>query len=230
MAQSSPNKNRLLEKYVQVVREDGLQTNKNVNIGINGTSAALWVSGAISSGGAFSTTGSLSATGGQVAINQDAGNNVTYAIGGAPASGSHGNNTTMVAGTTYWTQLFLDCNLTLTGVSVLVGGTGGTDSWIVALYNNAGALVANSALAGTTAGTANNMQNIAFTATYAAVGPAYYFIGLQSNGTTAKFQSYTTPGSIFITGSHTGSFDTLINPITPGTTYTNNVGPVSAVY
>lgn len=53
MAQSLSNKNRLLEKYVQVVREDGLNTNKNVNIGINGASASLWVSGAISSGAGF---------------------------------------------------------------------------------------------------------------------------------------------------------------------------------
>lgn len=51
MAQSLNNKNRLLEKYVQVVREDGLNTNKNVNIGINGATANLWVSGNITTGG-----------------------------------------------------------------------------------------------------------------------------------------------------------------------------------
>lgn len=43
------NRSRLLEKYVQVVRQDGLNTNKNVNIGINGTSATLTVNGAITS-------------------------------------------------------------------------------------------------------------------------------------------------------------------------------------
>ena len=39
------NRSRLLEKYVQVVRMDGLNTNKNVNIGINGSTATLAVNG-----------------------------------------------------------------------------------------------------------------------------------------------------------------------------------------
>ena len=39
------NRNRLLEKYVQVVRMDGLNTNKNVNIGINGSTASLSLNG-----------------------------------------------------------------------------------------------------------------------------------------------------------------------------------------
>lgn len=182
------------------------------------------------SGGVNGGAGGLQASGGQIPINQLTGMNTNFAVGGPPASGTHGNNTTMVAGTTYWTQLFLDCNLTLTGVTALIGGTGGTDKWIVALYSSTGVLLANSALAGVTVGTANNIQNIPFTATYAAVGPAYYFIALQSNGTTAKFQSYTTPGSAFITGSATGTFATLINPLTVGSSYNNNVGPVSGVY
>ena len=50
------NKNRLLEKYVQVVRMDGLNTNKNVNIGVaaGGSTATL----SVGSGG-ISTTGAL---------------------------------------------------------------------------------------------------------------------------------------------------------------------------
>jgi len=50
------NKNRLLEKYVQVVRMDGLNTNKNVNIGVaaGGSTATL----SVGSGG-INTTGSI---------------------------------------------------------------------------------------------------------------------------------------------------------------------------
>jgi len=50
------NKNRLLEKYVQVVRLDGLNTNKNVNIGVaaGGSTATL----SVGSGG-INTTGSI---------------------------------------------------------------------------------------------------------------------------------------------------------------------------
>ena len=60
MAATLGNRNRLLEKYVQVVREDGLNTNKNVNIGINGGTGNLWVAGNLSVGGTYSSTGSVS--------------------------------------------------------------------------------------------------------------------------------------------------------------------------
>ena len=55
------NKNRLVEKYLQVVRMDGLNTNKNVNIGVaaGGSTATL----SVGSGG-INTTGSINATGG----------------------------------------------------------------------------------------------------------------------------------------------------------------------
>lgn len=62
MSQSLINKSRLLEKYVQVVREDGLNTNKNVNVGINGSSANLWVAGNVSIGGSLAVTGPITET------------------------------------------------------------------------------------------------------------------------------------------------------------------------
>lgn len=45
--------NRLLEKYVQVVRMDGINTNKNVTIGVNGVLADLSVSGDLTVGGSI---------------------------------------------------------------------------------------------------------------------------------------------------------------------------------
>lgn len=57
------NRNRLLEKYVEVVRMDGLNTNKNVNVGIaaGGSSATLSVgSGGINTTGVIGGTGSIS--------------------------------------------------------------------------------------------------------------------------------------------------------------------------
>lgn len=57
MAANLTNKSRLLEKYSQVVREDGLNTNKNVNIGINGGTGTLWVAGATTVGGTLGVTG-----------------------------------------------------------------------------------------------------------------------------------------------------------------------------
>lgn len=43
------NKNRLLEKYIEVVRMDGLNTNKNVNIGVAGAGSTATLS--VGSGG-----------------------------------------------------------------------------------------------------------------------------------------------------------------------------------
>lgn len=117
---------------------------------------------------------------------------------------------------------------TITGIEVLVGTTGGTDLWIVELHDSTGALVATSALAGTTAGTANTWQKIPFTTPYVMV-PGTYFLTLQSNGTTAKFRAYNSPGLSLLTQSAAGTFGTSAS-ITPPTTYTALVGPVAILY
>ena len=135
---------------------------------------------------------------------------------------------TTVAGTRYYSSITLGTNVTLTGIQVLVGGTGGTDSWIAELFNAAGALVATSTTSGTTAGTANIWQRLAFTSPYDA--PAGdYFISIQSNGTSAKPAVYSSPGLPIFTGSAAGTF-ALAASITPPTTYTASTGPMASVY
>jgi hypothetical protein len=121
----------------------------------------------------------------------------------------------------------------ITGVMVKVGGTGGTDNWIVELHDVNGVLVATSALAGTLAGTANTWQQIPFTSTVSLV-PGVYFLTVQSNGNTATFAAYNFPAPAFattplVTGSVTGVFGTSAN-FTPATTYTVNLGPMALLY
>lgn len=128
-----------------------------------------------------------------------------------------------VSGTRYYTQHTLGEPVLITGLSVLVGATGGTDSWILELHDSTGALVATTATAGTVAGTAGGWQQIALTTPYAALAGTYY-VALQSNGTTARFASFNSPTSPLLTGSATGSFGTGA-AITPPTTYTANLGP-----
>lgn len=140
---------------------------------------------------------------------------------------------TTVAGTRYYGSYSVGGSAinggpTLTGVQVLVGSTGGTDMWIVELHDEDGALVATSALAGTTAGTAGEWQQIAFTAPVQ-VAPGDYFIAVQSNGTTAKLATYNSPVSPLLTGSAAGVFGTSA-AITAPTSYTANVAPVAMVY
>lgn len=135
---------------------------------------------------------------------------------------------TTVAGTRYFVGVDIGSDTLLTGIEVLVGGTGGTDLWIFELHDSTGALVATTATAGTTAGTANTFQRIAFTAPYEATA-GQYFIVVQSNGTTAKPAVYSSAGLSLLTGSSAGVFGTGA-AITPPTTYTASMGPVAQVY
>lgn len=141
--------------------------------------------------------------------------------------GSSADKTT-VAGTRYYRSTTIGSQKTLTGVSVLVGSTGGTDKWIVELHDSAGNLVATSATAGTTAGAAGQWQQIAFTAPVTVASGTYY-IAVQSNGTTAALAVLDSPVSNLTTGSATGTFGTSAS-ITPPTTYTANLGPAALVY
>lgn len=135
---------------------------------------------------------------------------------------------TTVAGTRYFSSWVLGSAASLTGIEVLVGGTGGTDLWIAELFDDTGALVATSSTSGTTAGTANIWQRLAFTAAYEAAAGTY-FLSIQSNGTTAKPAVYTSPGLPILTGSAAGTFAVAAS-ITAPTTYTASTGPMAMPY
>lgn len=153
---------------------------------------------------------------------------------------------TMVAGTVYYAGPFniaqtiggddvvtQSAPLTLNGVNVKIGGTGGTDNWGVGLYNSAGVLVASSNNAGVLAGTANQWQQFPFysggVATPYVAPPGQYYIGLQSNGTTATFAAINAPTYPLFTGSKTGAFFN-VTTLTPPTAYTADVGPSTFLY
>lgn len=151
---------------------------------------------------------------------------------GTPQYGVAGVSTTQVAGTIWFSQILIPTNATLTGACVLNGATVGTDKYIVAIYDAAGVLLANSATAGTTTSGASLYQCIAFTSTVAVTGPSSYFVAIQTNGTTDNFITYKTGGAPtkFGTQSQTGSFGTLAAMTTPTTTFTTAKGPEMIVY
>ena len=149
---------------------------------------------------------------------------------GDVAYGSVGTNTTTVAGTIYWAEVNIPRNMDITGIAVLNGATVGADLGVVALYNSAGTLVANSALAGATTSGANAFQARAFTAVYPAIGPGRYWIASQSNGTTDTIRTIAVSTNIdCLTASATGAFGTL-TALTVPTTITADKGPVAYVY
>jgi len=136
---------------------------------------------------------------------------------------------TMVSGSRYYSSINVGFPATITGIQALVGTTGGTDLWIFELHSPTGVLLATSATAGTTAGTASTWQRIAFTATYNLTVPGTYYIAVQSNGTTAKLATLNSDVNPTLTGSAPGVFGTGAS-ITPPTTYTANLGPMAMLY
>lgn len=70
MSATLNNRHRLLEKYSEVVRQDGLNTNQNVNIGIDGATPNLWVAGDFSVGGTITggSAGTVNVTGSNVTL------------------------------------------------------------------------------------------------------------------------------------------------------------------
>lgn len=128
------------------------------------------------------------------------------------------------AGTVYFGALYLPVNYTITGIGFVVGSVGGTDKAIGALYSSAGAVLANTDLAGTTVGSADTVQQIALTATYAATGPGLYYVSLSLDGNTARLAASPAVGRA---GSAAGVFATLAS-ITPPTA--NAAAPQAYVY
>jgi hypothetical protein len=189
-----------------------------------GTTGNATVTGTMTVDGVSTLTGAATLTGGYTVPTMTT---VLYAAGGAPLLATAGTDIAQVAGTIYWVEVMIPYNVTLTGVTFLVGSVGGTDSVVCALHNSAGTQVAITTRA--IAGTAAQLQSIAFTSTYAAVA-GKYFISVQANGSVAaRLRAYPIPGSKFVASSTTGTFGTIGN-LTVGTTFTADKGIISAVY
>jgi hypothetical protein len=203
-----------------------------INAAGTGTVALIKASAAdaVTIPGAVSATGAITPSAGIVpSAGSYAG---PWAANYGPVAATSGTSTQGVANKQWISSLFIPANVTLTGLAFLIGTTGGTDKAIVALYDNAGNLVANSTTAssGTTVGTAANLQAIDFTATYAAVGPARYWASVQTNGTAAYIRTIPAFCSLGPVTSKTNASAVPAATITPVTTFTADVGPVCIPY
>ena len=178
----------------------------------------------------FAVTGATTLTGGVVPI---AGIPTPLWGGGlAPAAATTGTSTQGIANQQWISPVWVPANVTLTGLAFLIATTGGTDKAIVSFYNNAGTLVANSTTAssGTTVGTAANIQSLAFTSTYAAVGPARYWASVQTNGTTAYIRIIAAQTSVALVGTKTNTVSLPAATVTVPTGFIADTGPIIAAY
>lgn len=159
---------------------------------------------------------------------------------GAIALASVGGNTTDAI--QLWvTDIWVPVNRFIKTVGVLQGGTAGTDTILVAIYNSAGTLIASSALAGVALNSsANSFLELTLAldgagATVTGVqlyGPGQYYVAVQGNGTAAgAIQTVATPYLDICAGSvAAGVFGTLPGSITVPTTFTTAKAPVVYVY
>lgn len=191
---------------------------------------AISATGVMTGMGAATHDGVITATGG---LAFSSGSTVFWAKGGVPTAVATGTDTQPAAGNRYWVEIEIPHNATITGLSYLVGGTGGTDSVQVNLFNSAGALAATSKTTGVAhgvlVGTAAEMQSVAFATPYAAVAGKYY-ASVQFSGTTARFRTYLIPGCKFVANTAAGTYDTAVASITPTTSFVVSKGPIIATY
>jgi hypothetical protein len=124
-----------------------------------------------------------------------------------------------VAGTVYYAPVFVPYRKTIVSLGYLIGSVGGTDKAIAGLYNAEGKLLAQTANAGATVGTASTIQEMAIALVGGVAGtlievegPGFYYVSISLNGTTARLRVTVSGGTRG--GSATGAFGTLA-AITP---------------
>jgi hypothetical protein len=189
---------------------------------------ASTLTGAVAAGSTLGVTGATTLTGGVTVLNAPVGAITWPGFTGLTT----GTDTTPVNGTRWYSSLFIPYNRTITGIGYLIGTVGGTDKVIVELKSSTGASLATSNTAGATVGTAATFQEVAFTGTYAAVGPAIYYVVVQMNGTTARLRTLptaTAPAYTNWASSTAGTFGTTA-AITAPSTFTADKGPVAYIY
>lgn len=145
-----------------------------------------------------------------------------FMLGSFPTgTATTGTDTACTNGTTYYVGIQTLGDIYVSGVKYLIGSVGGTDKVIATIYDSTGTLIANSAAAGATVGTAANSQDVSLTAPILIPGPSLLLVGITFNGTTAKFRSipaFCNAGTGTIAGSATQTFGTITSAITVSTT------------
>lgn len=204
--------------------QDGTGNASVNNLTVAGNSA---ITGNETVTGTLTVTSTITPTGGIVAAGGfSIAPNLVHS-GGIPARVStDGTDATPVSTEVYIAQIYIPANCTVTGVSVFNGSVA-SGNIKVGLADSTGAVVATSAstaMSGTDA-----YQRIAFTSTYAAKGPATYYILEFVDNNTARINTHTFGD--FRTAKQTGqTFATGFTTITPPTTFTTALGPIASLY
>lgn len=196
-------------------------------IGIGATST-----GAVTITPATTVTGAITPTGGVAAAGGFSFAPRLVHTGDVPAQiSTEGTDLTVVVTELYVAELFIPANCTVTGAAVFWGSaTEGNAK--VALYDSTGARVAISASTDVSAYSVDSYgTRIAFTAPYAAKGPATYFLGVIADNTGNRINTHILGN--FGAGKITGlvyATEAGYATISPPTTFTTGLGPIASLY
>jgi hypothetical protein len=180
------------------------------------------ITGAPTISGIVTPTGGIAAAGGFAASPR-----LCHTGGTAAQVSTDFTDQTPVATEVYFAEVFIPSNVTVTGVSLFRGSvTSGNIK--VGLANSSGVVVATSV--STASSGTDSYLDIAFTGgTYAAVGPATYYVLAFYDNNTVRANAHTI--GRFVAGKQTGqTFATGFTTITPGSSFTTALGPVATLY
>lgn len=188
-----------------------------------GSTTAQAFGGAVTMASTLGVTGATTLTGGIAPTSAPTG------ICNWPnVAATSGTDTTPANGTQFVTAIYVPVNKTITNINYLIGSVGGTDRVYGVLYSSSGAVLANTSLSsgGAVVGTAANIQTLALTSTYAAVGPRLFFVGISMNGNTARLRTVPAHCQQGLFCGQVSQSHGTVAAITPPSTFTADKGPV----
>lgn len=184
--------------------------------------------GAVTITPATTITGAITPTGGVAAAGGFSASPRSIHTGDQPAvATTDGTNATPSTTETYVSEVFVPCNMTITGIA-LFNGSDVTGNVTVGLADSTGAPIAAAKSASTAGSGTDAYQRIPFATPYAAKGPAIYFIQVQYNSATARYNTHTlgNHGVLVQTAQSYGTFASF----TPPTTFVTAVGNIASLY
>lgn len=213
--------------------EGAVEAKKTLKVGEGSTlEGTVEAKGAATVGTTLGVTGATTPTGGVVSAGGPPG---AWAGGWVPQTAETGTDTAIAEKKLFLTSVFLPANKKLKGVAFLVGSVGGKGKVVMGLFDATGELLAKSSETeeGTTTGTAKEIQKLAFTAEYSAVGPKTYFVGLTGNNAEDKFRtipSNTASDNVWTAEKELAVKNTMAKFTEPPSTFTGAVGPIGMLY
>ena len=180
--------------------------------------------GAVTLAAAATPAGGVAAAGGFAAYAT-----ACHTGGAAVMASTDGNDSTPIVTEIYISEIFVPCNMSITGIAALNGSVA-SDDWHRALLDKDGALVAGTATGAVTSSGADAYQKVPFTGGPVTVlGPATYYVAQICDGVVDRYNTHAI--GAFIAGKITGqTYGAIPAANTLPVGFTTALGPIASLY